>query len=130
MQLSVRLRRTLPRVPVVLTAQEVLAILDRLSGRHRLAAELQYGAGLRLAEVVSLRVKDVDEERRQVTVRAGKGDRDRVTVLPERVKVRLAEGREKRRALYEEDRKAGTPGVALPGALARKMPKAGERWEW
>ena len=76
MQLSVRLRRTLPRVPVVLTAQEVLAILDRLSGRHRLAAELQYGAGLRLAEVVSLRVKDVDEERRQVTVRAGKGDRD------------------------------------------------------
>lgn len=129
-QLSVRLRRTLPRVPVVLTAREVLAILDRLSGRHRLAAELQYGAGLRLAEVVSLRVKDVDEERRQVTVRAGKGDRDRVTVLPERVKVRLAEGREKRRALYEEDRKAGTPGVALPGALARKMPKAGERWEW
>ena len=51
-------------------------------------------------------------------------------MLPERVKVRLAEGREKRRALYEEDRKAGTPGVALPGALARKMPKAGERWEW
>lgn len=66
--LSVKLRRTLPRVPVVLTAGEVLSILDRLSGRCRLAAELQYGAGLRMAEVVSLRVKDVDPERGQVTV--------------------------------------------------------------
>ena len=85
-RLEVKLRKTKPREPVVLTKEELLGLLDRLEGQHRLAAELQDGGGLRLSEVVRLRVKDVDPAREQITVRCGKGDRDRTTVLPKRVK--------------------------------------------
>jgi integron integrase len=129
-QLEVRLRKTERRTPVVLTRKEVLEILDRLDGRYRLAAELQYGAGLRLNEVVALRIKDVDRARGQLTIRAAKGDKDRVTILPERAKMRLDAIWQERRRIYDDDRKTGVPGVALSGALERKMPKAGERWEW
>ncbi len=113
-----------------MSAREVLAVLNRLDGRHRLAAELQYGAGLRLKELVSLRVKDVDRERGQLVIRGGKGDKDRVTILPERVKRALNEIWDDLRQLHAQDRADGVPGVALPGALARKMPQAGGRWEW
>ncbi len=128
--LDVKLRRTAKRTPVVMSAREVLAVLDKLKGRHRLVAEMQYGAGLRLKELVRLRVKDVDRERGQVVIRGGKGDKDRVTILPDRVRKGLDEVWEDLRRLHEGDRAAGVPGVALPGALARKMSKAGERWEW
>lgn len=128
--LEVRLRKTEPRVPVVMTCGEVLALLDRLDGDTRLAAEMQYGAGLRLSEVVRLRVKDVDRQRGQVIVRGGKGDKDRVTVLPVQVKEKLERRMESLRRVYETDRANGLPGAKLPEALARKMPKAAERWEW
>ena len=127
---DVRLRKTEKRTPVVMSAREVLAVLDKLGDRYRLAAELQYGAGLRLKELVSLRVKDVDRERGQVVIRGGKGDKDRVTLLPERVRRALNERWGSLRKLHDEDRAAGVAGVALPGALARKMSRAGERWEW
>src|SRR5690606_1862400 len=96
----------------------------------RLAAELQYGAGLRLKELLNLRVKDVDEARGQLTVRGGKGDRDRVTVLPQSVAFQMGEWKRRLREGHEADRASGVPGVALPPALARMMPRAGERWEW
>lgn len=128
--LDVRLRKTEKRTPVVMSVREVVALLDRLDPKNRLVAELQYGAGLRLKEVVSLRVKDVDRERGQVVIRAGKGDKDRVTILPNRVRLALNECWEDLRRRYDQDRAAGQPGVYLPEALARKMPKAGERWEW
>jgi len=128
--LEVRLRRTERRIPVVLNVGELLALIGKLKEPYRLAAELQYGAGLRLKELVTLRIKDVDIDRGLVTVRGGKGDKDRTTVLPERLKARLTGQMAAARALYDWDRAAGRPGVALPGALARKMPKAGERWAW
>jgi integron integrase len=128
--LEVRLRKTERRAPVVMTGREVLALLDKLSPRYRLIAELQYGAGLRLREVISLRIKDIDRERGQVTVRSGKGDKDRVTVLPKQVRAGLDQIWSGLRALHESDRATNVPGVYLPTALARKMPKAGERFEW
>ena len=128
--LDVRLRKTTTREPVVMSRGELCGLLDQLERQYRLAAELQYGGGLRLSEVVRLRVKDVDLEREQITVRAGKGDRDRTTVLPKRVKPMLREALEKARSLFDADRQAGVAGVALPGALARKMSRTGERWEW
>ena len=128
--LQVTMRRTARRVPVVLSLAEIAAMLERLPEHCRLAAELQYGSGLRLAELLNLRIKDVDLDRGQVTVRAGKGDKDRVTVLPQRVAEQLALRKTSLRDLHEADRAAGVPGVALPSALARKFPKAGESWEW
>ncbi len=84
--LQVKLRKTPKRIPVVPNFREIIQILDRLGSTHRLMAEVQYGSGLRLKELTRLRIKDVDLEQRQITVRAGKGDTDRVTVLPERIK--------------------------------------------
>ena len=129
-ELGVELRRTERRVPSVLTVGEMAELLRNLPENCRLAAELQYGAGLRLAEVVSLRVKDVDTGRGQVVVRGGKGDKDRVTVLPAKLVERIAEQKRENRKLHDGDREAGLPGVALGGALERKFPRAGERWEW
>lgn len=100
------------------------------NGTPRLMAELMYGAGLRLMELLRLRIKDVDLERGQVLVRGGKGDADRVTVLPDALLERLAAHRDRLRQLYEADRRAGLPGVWLPEGLERKYPRAGEAWEW
>jgi integron integrase len=129
-ELDVKMRKRPKRVPVVPGIKEVLALIGKLEGTYRTMAELQYGSGLRLNELVSLRVKDVDGERGTLTVRGGKGDRDRVTVVPERLKDTIAATKRAARALYDADRAAGKPGVALPGALGRKMPKAGEKWGW
>jgi integron integrase len=128
--LEVRLRKTPKRIPVVLSFREIAAILEKLPERSRLAAELQYGCGLRLREVVNLRIKDIDLDRRQLTVRGGKGDQDRVTVLPAALRLKLEEWKERVRLVHDEDRRQAVPGVGLPNALGRKMPKAGERWEW
>ncbi|MCB1208910.1 MAG: integron integrase [Verrucomicrobiales bacterium] len=128
--LEVKLRRTAKRIPVVMNFQEILAILNRLEERNRLIAEVQYGGGLRLKELMRLRIKDIDIDRRQITIRQGKGDLDRVTILPEALVAKLEEHKKRVRAVYEEDRRENLPGVALPGALERKFSKAGTRWEW
>jgi len=100
------------------------------NARYGLAARLQYGAGLRLSELVRLRVKDIDLDRGTVTVRLGKGDKDRQTVLPKRLCKELAEQIERARALWEQDQRDGVAGVYIPGALARKFRKAAESFEW
>ncbi|MCP5537963.1 MAG: integron integrase [Akkermansiaceae bacterium] len=128
--LGVKLRKTTKRIPVVLDMKEVMKLIEKLEPLYRLPAQLQYGAGLRVSELVNLRIKDVDTERRQLTVRAGKGDKDRVTVVPTQLVESIEEHKKEARLLYEEDRRNDSPGVELPGALARKMPKAGERWAW
>lgn len=128
--LEVRMRKTEPRVPVVLDVREVLEVLDRLDERYGLMARIQYGGGLRLMELVRLRVKDVDEDRGIVTVRNGKGDRDRTTLLPESLCQSVKDRKAVLRGIFEEDRAAGLAGAWLPEALARKYPKGGARWPW
>ena len=128
--LQVKLRKTPKRIPVVPNFREIVAILGRLEPTHRLMAEVQYGSGLRLMELTRLRIKDVDLEQRQITVRAGKGDADRVTVLPEGLVEKIKRHKEEIRKVFDADKAAGTPPVAIPGALARKFSQAGGRWEW
>lgn len=117
-------------VPSVLSREEVRRIFEQLPGTARLMAELMYGAGLRLNELLRLRVKDVDLERLQLMVRAGKGNKDRLTMVPRSLEARLREHRERLRELHGQDRAEGQPGVELPEALERKWPKAGEQFEW
>jgi len=121
---------TQKRMPVVLSRTECKKLLAAMEGTMRLMAELMYGSGLRLMELLSLRVKDVDLERCQLLIRQGKGGKDRVTVLPEALVERLRAHVERLRGLHAEDRAAGWPGVWLPEGLERKYPKAGEKWEW
>ena len=117
-------------VPSVLTREECGRLFAELSGTARLMAELMYGAGLRLTELLRLRVKDVDLERLQLAVRAGKGNKDRLTMIPRSLAARLRAHRERLRTLHQQDRAAQLPGVELPEALERKWPKAGEKFEW
>lgn len=128
--LEIKFRKINRHIPTVLSSREVFSLIQRLEGHYKLAAEIQYGSGLRLKELVQLRIKDIDMERRTVTVRQGKGAKDRVTVLPEVLIERLVEHKKYARNLYDMDRANHAPGVSLPSALARKMPKAGERWSW
>lgn len=118
------------RVPVVLSRAECERLFEAMEGTPRLMAELMFGAGLRLTELLRLRVKDVDLERGQLVVRGGKGDEDRVTVLPASLQEKLRAHRERLRRLHGADRAKGLPGVWLPEGLERKWPKAGEQWEW
>ncbi|MGH7286988.1 MAG: integron integrase, partial [Myxococcota bacterium] len=118
------------RIPVVLTPEEVRAILGRLEGSVFLVASLLYGSGLRLNEALELRVKDVDFALREIRVRDGKGRKDRVVPLPERVAARLARHLERVRELHAQDLARGLGSVALPGALERKYPGAPRSWEW
>ena len=118
------------RVPTVLTRDEVLRVLEQLQGSYALVGELLYGSGLRLLEGLSLRVKDLDLARREIRVRRGKGERDRVTVLPERVLDRLAVHLVEVRKRHMRDLAEGAGSVGLPGALARKYPKAARTWPW
>ena len=118
------------RLPVVLTVAEVRAVLARLNGRHWLMASLLYGSGLRLMECVRLRVKDLDFAYRQITVRDGKGQKDRVTMLPQSLSEPLQQHLEKVKALHEQDLAAGFGEVYLPFALERKYINAGREWGW
>jgi integrase len=118
------------RLPVVLTREEVRAVLARLDGVPRLMACLLYGAGLRVLECCRLRVQDLDFAASQIVVRGGKGDRDRVTVLPSLVKTDLARHLAEVRAQYQRDLAAGAGWVELPTALLRKYPNAGREWAW
>ena len=118
------------KLPVVLTRGEVRKILGQLSGPKWLMVMLLYGAGLRLLECARLRVKDIDFERNQIMVRAGKGNRDRATVLPQAVKVPLREHLRRVKKQHEADLARDSGWVELPFALARKHPNAGREWVW
>src|SRR5213080_312086 len=116
------------RIPVVLTRDEVHKIFAHLHGMPRLMAGLLYGSGLRLMECVRLRVKDVDFGYARITVRDGKGAKDRVTMLPVNLATALQRHLEKVRLQYEEDFEHRFAGVYVPGALARKYPSAPTEW--
>ena len=118
------------RTPVVLTQAEVRRLLEQLSGVKWLMASLLYGAGLRQIECLMLRVKDVDFAYRQITVRDGKGGKDRVTMLPEQVVQPLQAHLGQVRALHLRDLAGGHGEVSLPKALSRKYPRAGREWAW
>jgi integron integrase len=117
------------RLPVVLTRREVTRVLEQLDGAAWLMASLLYGSGLRLAEVLRLRVKDLDFERRTLTIRCGKGDKDRVTMLPESLITALHDHTERRRLIHQRDLSAGI-GASMPPALVRKYPQAPLQWGW
>jgi integron integrase len=118
------------KIPVVFTRLEVQAILARLEGTHHLIAGLLYGSGLRLMEAVRLRVKDIDFERGEITVREAKGGRDRVTMLPASMRESLQIHLQRMRLLHQADLKDGFGKVELPFALARKYPQAARQWGW
>jgi integron integrase len=118
------------RLPVVLNRDEARRIFSKLEANHRLMAGLLYGSGLRLMECVRLRVKDVDFGYAQITVREGKGNRDRVTMLPVNLAISFERHLEKVRLQHEEDVDAGFGRVHLPNAIAQKYPAAGREWCW
>jgi integron integrase len=118
------------RVPTVLSPPDIANVLNRLTGPTALMAALLYGSGLRLMECARLRVKDLDFERRQITVRDGKGRKDRVTMLPERLIAPLRTHLEAVRAQHMIDLAAGGGWVELPEALERKYPGTGREWPW
>jgi integron integrase len=118
------------RLPVVLTQDEVQRIYGQMEGRARLLVGLLYGSGLRLAEGLALRVKDVELARREIVVRGGKGDKDRISVLPASLVAPLREHLVSLRAWHEAERRAGAPGVVLPMALKRKNAQAAMTWPW
>lgn len=118
------------RLPVVLTPGEVRELLFYMEGTTGLIAQVLYGTGMRLMETLRLRVKDLEFARREIIVREGKGNKDRVTVFPENLLVPLQTQLQKARKLYEKDRAEGLAGVYLPHALAVKYPKADVSWGW
>ena len=118
------------RLPVVLTRDEVHKLLAHLHGTPRLMAGLLYGSGLRLMECMRLRVKDVDFGYAKITVRDGKGAKDRVTMLPINLAAPLQRHLQKVKAQFEEDLESDLAGVHLPHALARKYPSAERDWSW
>jgi integron integrase len=118
------------RMPVVLTRGEVERLLAALEGTNWLMASLLYGTGMRLMECLRLRVKDLDFEYRQILVRDGKGQKDRVTMFPERLLTPLRNHLEKVHQLHQLDLREGYGEVHLPYALARKYPRAGYDWGW
>jgi len=118
------------RLPVVLSRQEVAALLSRLRGPVWLMASLMYGVGLRLMECAELRVKDVNVDRGELTVRDGKGGKDRVTMLPVAIRGPLVDHLTRVKAQHEADVAAGRGRAALPGALRAKYPNAPCEWGW
>jgi integron integrase len=118
------------RLPVVLTSTEVRQLLMQLSGTCWLVTALLYGTGMRLLEGLRLRVKDVDFERRQLTVRDGKGGKDRVTVLPENIILPLKDQLSRTKVRHDRDLACGHGAVWLPHALAQKYPGAPTAWGW
>lgn len=118
------------KVPVVLSRREVRALLAELRGRYRLIAALMYGTGLRVGEALALRIKDLDFDLAQITVRDGKGGRDRYALFPERLMPPVRRIMTKVQALHARDRAEGGGWAPLPGALHRKVPQAGWELRW
>jgi integron integrase len=118
------------RLPVVMTREEVKAVLNCLEGDKRLMVSLMYGAGLRLMECLRLRVQDIDFMRNEITVRDGKGAKDRVTMLPESLKKPLEEHLKLVKAIHEKDLREVWRRVIMPDVLDRKYPNAPAQWRW
>jgi integron integrase len=118
------------RLPVVLTREEARAVLDRLAGDKWLIVSLLYGSGLRLMECLHLRVKDLEFSRGEVTVRDGKGGRDRVTMLPDSINAPLRDHLREVKRVHESDLADSWGRVVLPDALGRKYPNAPAEWGW
>lgn len=118
------------KLPVVFSVEEVKRLLACMTGKDFLIAGLLYGAGLRLMELARLRVKDVDMDLNTLTVRSGKGDKDRTTILPATVKDQLKNHLIEAKSLHESDLSRGYGEVHLPDALSRKYPNAGKEWAW
>jgi len=118
------------KLPVVLSREEVRHLLDALDRAHHLPAALLYGAGLRLLEALNLRVKDIDFHRRQIQVYDGKGQKDRVTVLPERWRDALSSHLATVKKVFEADLACGYAGSTFPPGLERKYPSAPREWAW
>ncbi len=118
------------KTPVVFTPAEARLVLEQLAGTYRLMAQLLYGSGLRLMECVRLRVKDVDFASARLTIRDGKGQKERVTMLPNKLHEPLQRHLERVRLLHEADLQEGFGAVHLPFALARKYPNAPREWAW
>ncbi len=125
----VRVRRP-PGLPTVLTREEVRELLATMTGTYQLMARLLYGTGLRLLEMLRLRVKDVDFARGQIIVRAGKGGKDRMTMLPESLREPLQKHLAGVHQQHDRDMVDGFGMVSLPQALERKYPNAGREWGW
>jgi integron integrase len=126
---TVRAKRG-PKLPAVLTQNEVRSLLKQLTGRELLLVHILYGTGMRLMEVARLRVQDIDFGLNSIIVRAGKGDKDRMTVLPDAVKNKLQEHLAAIKEIHEQDLAKGFGEVYLPEALERKYPKAAGEWRW
>lgn len=122
--------KTPRRLPVVLTPAEVRSLLLHMHGTTGLIAQLLYGTGMRVLEGLRLRVKDVEFARREIVIREGKGNKDRITVLPENLMLPLQLQLQKAKALHEKDLEAGFGRVHLPHALAVKYPHADRSWAW
>ncbi|WP_026600695.1 integron integrase [Methylomonas sp. 11b] len=122
--------KTSRRVPVVLTIDEVKQVLPRVEGVAQLVVKLLYGSGLRITEAVRLRVQDVDYGYKQITVRSGKGDKDRVTTFSTTLMPLLQNHLEKVKAIHDQDLVNGFGAVYLPNALAKKYPNAEREWGW
>jgi integron integrase len=125
----IRARRP-KRVPVVLTREEVREVLNNLKGEQRLIGVLMYGTGMRLMECLRLRVKDIDISAGAITIREGKGDKDRHTMLPERINTSLLKHLDRVKEIHASDLAAGYGRVPLPFALDRKYPNASADWIW
>ena len=118
------------QVPVVLSRGEVARLLDAMEGMEADLARLLYGTGMRLMEALRLRVKDVDFERNEITIREGKGGKDRRVMLPMVLVPALKRRMEQARLVWGRDTELGLPGVWMPDALARKYPRAAQSWPW
>ncbi len=122
--------KTPRRLPVVLTRDEVRDILGRLDGEAWLMVSLMYGTGMRLSEVLELRVLDIDFERGEITIRNGKGAKDRVTMLPQSLRTPLQVHLKEVQAIHRRDLAEGWGRVLLPDSLSRKYPNAAAEWRW
>ncbi|MFK7966516.1 MAG: integron integrase [Burkholderiaceae bacterium] len=118
------------RLPVVLSPQEVTQVLSHLTGVHGVLARLLYGTGMRITEALHLRVKDIDFAHRAIIIRSGKGDKDRIVMLPASLEEAIREQMRLANQIWHADRDDAVPGVELPDALARKYPRASQSWPW
>lgn len=118
------------RIPVVLTKEEAVAIISRMNGLSKLMTKILYGSGLRLMECMRLRVKDIDFGNHQIIVRDGKGEQDRVTILPDSLLKELEMHLQVVKAIHQKDNSEGFGEVSLPYALAKKYPSAPKEWFW